>query len=323
MSAADVSLDVLDKELAGLTALRRELAKSDSDLSQALHKAVAQCCELQGQIVVTGMGKSGHVARKIASTLASTGSKANFVHPAEASHGDLGMISDQDIILALSNSGETTELGDILAYSGRFGIPLIAMTSVGNSSLGQAADIVLKIPKSEEACAVTNAPTTSTTQMMALGDVLAVSILRAKGFTADDFHRFHPGGKLGAAMKRVDRLMHHKDMPLCDEGASVETAVAEMTRGGFGCVGVLNAKKALVGIITDGDLRRHFSKALGQEKAAEIMTKDPRVIHADALAAEALHLFSTMKITALFIVDTENRPLGLLHVHDCLSTGVI
>ena len=318
-----IGIDVLDKEIAGLYAIKDQFENPASHLSQAMVLAVDLCVRLSGQVVVTGMGKSGHVARKIASTLASTGCRAMFVHPAEASHGDLGMISGKDVIIALSNSGETTELGDIIGYAGRFAIPLIAMTSNADSTLAKAADICLLVPKISEACAVTNAPTTSTTQMIALGDALAVSVLRAKGFSAKDFHTFHPGGKLGAAMKRVDELMHHTEMPLCEDTASVAEAVTEMSRGGFGCVGVINAKGILVGIVTDGDLRRHFSTALGQEEVAEIMTPDPLVITADALAAEALLMFSKNKITTLFIVDHANRPVGLLHVHDCLATGVI
>ena len=318
-----ISIEVLDKEIAGLYALRDQLDNSASDLAQSLAESVTLCVGLSGQVVVTGMGKSGHVARKIASTLASTGCKATFVHPAEASHGDLGMISSKDVILALSNSGETTELGDVLGFASRFAIPLIGMTSVAGSTLDDAADICLLIPKVSEACAVTNVPTTSTTQMMALGDALAVSILRAKGFTAKDFHTFYPGRKLGAAMKRVDTLMHHTEMPLCEDRSSIAEAVTEMTRGGFGCVGVVNSSGVLVGIVTDGDLRRHFSTALGQEEVSEIMTPDPLVITPDALAAEALHMFSQNKITALFIVDERSRPVGLLHVHDCLATGVI
>ena len=321
--AVGVARDVLDLEIQGLAGLRKALADSKGELAAALNSAVAACKQVNGQVIVTGIGKSGHIARKIASTLASTGTRSMYIHPAEASHGDLGMISEHDIILALSNSGETSELGDLIAYAGRFGIRLIAMTSGTDSALAKAADITLLVPKSDEACAITRAPTTSTTQMLALGDALAVATLRARGFTSEDFHAFHPGGKLGASMKRVRDLMHHSDMPLCPADTPLNAAIAEMSRGGFGCVGLTGDQGRLEGIITDGDLRRHIGKIGQSVPASEIMTRDPMVITDNTLAATALGIFSKQKITALFIVDDDQKPVGILHVHDCLSTGVM
>ncbi len=310
-------------EIDGLAALADAMTDGDSALARAFDAAAAACADVKGRLIVTGMGKSGHVARKIAATFASTGAPASFVHPAEASHGDLGMISRDDIVIALSNSGETPELGDVIAYAGRFDIPLIAMTSGADSALAQAAAMRLILPPAKEACAVTGAPTTSTAMMMALGDALAVTILQRKGFTATDFHTFHPGGRLGAALKRVSDLMHHKEMPLCGPQDTVERAVKAINAGGFGCVGAVDEDGRLVGIVTDGDLRRHYDRHVVDARVADIMTPGPQVVTPDSLAAEALALFSERKITAVFIVDEDNRPLGLLHVHDCLSIGVI
>lgn len=319
----NVAIDVFETEIAGLRQLVEALNDPDAPLARAMRESVELCANVRGRVIVTGMGKSGHVARKIAATLASTGTKASYVHPAEASHGDLGMISIDDVVLALSNSGETAELGDILGYAGRFDIPLIAMTANADSTLARAGDVRLIIPKATEACMVTQAPTTSTTLMMALGDAIAVCILRSKGFTADDFHTFHPGGKLGASLKRVTDLMHHTEMPLCGPDARVEDAVDIITSSGFGCVGVTGDDGRLVGIVTDGDLRRHFREAVNEKSVEGIMTHNPRVVSHQALAAEALSLMSSHKITALFIVDDAGKPLGLLHVHDCLASGVI
>lgn len=322
-SKTDVAAQVIATEIAGMSELSKILSDPQAPLTEALDAAIEACLSVKGRVIVTGMGKSGHVARKIAATLASTGTRASYVHPAEASHGDLGMISTEDVVLALSNSGETAELGDILGYAGRFGITLMSMTANPDSTLAKASDIKLIIPKADEACAITRAPTTSTTLMMALGDGLAVAVLRARGFTAQDFHTFHPGGKLGAALKRVTDLMHHTDMPLCQPGDSVGTAVSIITRSSLGCVGVTDDDGKLAGIVTDGDLRRHFNRSLGDTPVSEIMTKNPRTVAHDALAAEALSTLSEHRITALFIVDPDNRPLGLLHVHDCLASGVV
>lgn len=317
------AIEVISSEIQGLAALRQDFIDHTQPLKGDFEKVVSLCENVKGRVIVSGMGKSGHVGRKIAATLASTGTRASYVHPGEASHGDLGMISQDDIILALSNSGETPELGDLLSYARRFTIPLIAITAGSTSTLAKAADFLLSLPQVTEACNITNAPTTSTTLMMALGDALAVAILRAKGFTASDFHTYHPGGKLGATLKRVSDLMRTTDLPLCDQTTSIETAVAQISAKGFGCVGITNAQGVLIGIVTDGDLRRYFSQALNEENVTNIMTRDLKTMRPDNLATEALALLSEHKITALFIVDPENKPLGLLHVHDCLAVGVI
>ena len=316
------ALEVLETEQLGLTALMDALQNDEAPLSIAFQAAVEAIQSASGRMIVTGMGKSGHVARKIAATLASTGTPALYVHPGEASHGDLGMIADEDVVLALSNSGETPELGDIIGYCGRFDIPLIGMTSGAGSTLAEASTVALLVPKSAEACGITKAPTTSTTQMLALGDALSVALLRLKGFSQRDFHTFHPGGKLGAALKRVTDLMHHKEMPLCAPDTPFSDVVEAITAGGFGCCGVVEHSK-LVGIITDGDVRRALSGAGTGLTAVDIMTRNPRTIRDDGLAAEALSMLSEFRITALFIVSAENEPIGLLHVHDCLAIGVV
>jgi len=317
-----ISVEVLETEKAGLDALISALATDDAPLAVAVTDAVQTIFEAKGRTIVTGMGKSGHIARKIAATLASTGTSALYVHPGEASHGDLGMIEDEDVVIALSNSGETPELGDIIGYCGRFDIPLIGMTSGAGSTLAEASTIRLIVPKSREACGITKAPTTSTTQMLALGDALSVALLRKKGFSERDFHTFHPGGKLGAGLKRVTDLMHHKKMPLCSPDTPFATVVTTITNGGFGCCGVLEGER-LVGIITDGDIRRALTGDAATQTAETLMTRNPRTIQEDGLAAEALSMLSEHKITALFIVNAEQIPVGLLHVHDCLAIGVV
>lgn len=312
----DIAREVIALEAAGLSAMEKALDDKFIAVVELLGKA-------DGRIVVTGMGKSGHVARKIASTFSSTGAPAVFVHPGEASHGDLGMISSQDVILALSKSGETGELGDLLAYAARFSIPVAAITCAPASALAKAADIVLTLPDAREACGETRAPTTSTTMMMALGDALAVTLLRIRGFTADDFKGFHPGGNLGAALRRVTDLMHGRDrLPLAPLAAPLPQAVAVMTNYGFGCVGIVDGNGALKGIITDGDLRRQFDAGLPHKKAADVMTRNPRTATPTALAGDVLALMSREKITALFVVENE-QPIGIVHVHDCLSIGVL
>ena len=311
-----VARDVINIEINGLRALL-------DTLNDRFVQAVDELSTVKGRIIVTGMGKSGHVARKIAATFASTGAPAHFVHPSEASHGDLGMISRDDIVLALSKSGETSELHDILAYAARFSIPTISITTAAESTLAQSSRITLLLPNTKEACGETKAPTTSTTMMMALGDALAVALLRRRGFTAEDFVGFHPGGNLGAALRRVRDLMHGgAELPLCGEDTGISDAIAVMTKYGFGCVGVVDANGSLCGIITDGDLRRHLSDTLSQKRAADVMTTDPRVTDADALAGDVLAMMSKGKITALFVV-ADRKPIGLIHVHDCLSIGVL
>jgi arabinose-5-phosphate isomerase len=316
------AIEVLETERQGLDALVQSLSSDDTALALAFQASIDAIQSAKGRMIVTGMGKSGHVARKIAATLASTGTPSLYVHPGEASHGDLGMIADEDVVLALSNSGETPELGDIIGYCGRFGIPLIGMTSGAGSTLADGADIALIVPKSTEACGITKAPTTSTTQMLALGDALAVALLRLKGFSERDFHTYHPGGKLGAALKRVTDLMHHKKMPLCAPSAPFSEVVEHITSGGFGCCGVVENQR-LTGIITDGDIRRALKQSTADADADAIMTRDPRTISEDGLAAEALSMLSEFKITALFIVNDAYEPIGLIHIHDCLAIGVV
>jgi arabinose-5-phosphate isomerase len=295
-------------------------------LSESLGEAFTQAVETlfaaKGRIVCTGMGKSGHVARKIAATLASTGAQAMFVHPAEASHGDLGMIGPDDVVLALSKSGEARELSDVIAYANRFAIPLIAMTAFAGSQLGQGANIVLLLPDAPEATAEVNAPTTSTTLQIALGDAIAVALLERRGFTASDFRVFHPGGKLGAMLLTVGDLMHGQgELPLIPATAAMPDALLVMSEKRFGAVGVIDAAGRLVGLITDGDLRRHMDGLL-QHTADQVMTRSPLTITPGALAAEALKIMNERRITVLFVVEAD-QPVGILHVHDLLRAGVI
>jgi len=300
-------------------ALERVAAHLDGGFEQAL----ALLGGLNGRVVVTGMGKSGHIARKIAATLASTGTAAFFVHPGEASHGDLGMIAREDAVLALSNSGETAELSDIIAYTRRFAIPLVALTARRRSTLADAADAALVLPGFAEACPMGLAPTTSTTMALALGDALAVALLEGKDFTAADFQLFHPGGRLGQQLLRVCDLMHRGDeVPRVATDTPMSEALLEMTAKHFGCAGVVDAAGRLAGVITDGDLRRHMDAHLLGRPAGEVMTANPRTIDDHALAAEALHAMNTTAITSLFVPDEAGRPQGILHIHDCLRAGV-
>lgn len=306
---------VLEQEVKGLQAL-----------SSALGKEFAQAVEciagIKGRVIVTGMGKSGHVARKIAATFASTGTPAYFVHPGEASHGDLGVITKDDVVLALSNSGETAELSDIITYCNRFSIPLVGVVRRAGSMLVEAADVALVLPDIAEASPVA-APTTSTTMMMALGDALAVALLERRGFTREDFSRFHPGGKLGKAFIRVEELMHGSaELPLVNGDTVMRDALLTMTAKRFGCAGVIDGHGKLLGIITDGDLRRHMDPSLLDKKALEVMTKNPRTVSPKALAAEALGLMNSKTITSLFVVSEDGKPVGIIHIHDCLRAGV-
>jgi arabinose-5-phosphate isomerase len=276
----------------------------------------------KGRVICTGIGKSGHVARKIAATLASTGTQAYFVHSTEASHGDLGMISPGDVVLALSKSGESNELTDILHYTRRYGIPLIAMTAKENSTLGEAADIRLLIPNAAEACAETNAPTTSTTLMMALGDALAVALLESRGFKADQFKVFHPGGKLGAMLRTAGDLMHRSaELPVVASGTAFIDAVKSMTGKGFGVLGVTAADGKLAGIVTDGDLRRYLTSGVTAKAIDEVMTKSPRSVEPGMLAAEVLRTMNEGKITQMFVLEN-GKPVGLIHMHDLLRAGL-
>jgi len=312
----ETAREIIALEIEGLKALHKSLGPAFSDMTNLL-------VSTKGRIIVTGMGKSGHVARKIASTFASTGAQALFVHPAEASHGDLGMISSDDVILALSKSGETAELRDILSHAARFSIPVAAMTFILPSTLADNATVTLHLPQAEEACLETRAPTTSTTMMMAAGDALAVALLRQKGFTSKDFHGFHPGGNLGAALRRVGDLMHGADgLPIVQETVSLNEAVAALDEGGFGCVGMVNRDGELSGILTDGDLRRSFGHYKRNDPVEKVMTKAPKTVAPNTLAGDALAILSQGKITALFVLEN-GKPVGLLHIHDCLSTGVL
>lgn len=314
----DVARAVLRTEAAGLTALADSL---DADFARAVDLLAAA----RGRIVVSGMGKSGHVGRKIAATLASTGTPALFVHPAEASHGDLGMIVPGDALLTLSNSGETAELADLIAHSRRHGMPLVAITTRGDSSLAKDADVALLLPAAAEACPNGLAPTTSTTMQIALGDALAVALLTRRGFTAADFSRIHPGGRIGAKLRRVRELMHAGDhVPLAPPDMPMDRALLVITEKRFGCLGVTDDAGRLVGIVTDGDLRRSMGPDLLSRRVAELMTHSPRTIGPDALAAEALHVMNARErpVTALFVVDANDIPLGILHVHDLLRAGL-
>lgn len=294
-------------------------------IGEAFVATVNRIAEMKGRVICAGVGKSGHVARKIAATMASTGTPAYYVHPTEASHGDLGMIGEQDAVLALSKSGETKELGDLIAYCRRFGVPLIAMTTKADSTLGRAGDYLLAVPDAPEACGETRAPTTSTTLMMALGDALAVALLETRGFTAADFRTFHPGGALGAALASVADVMHAGDaVPLASQVAPMSEVLIEMTAKSFGCVGLLDDAGRLAGIITDGDLRRHMGNDLVDRPAHEVMTRNPKTGRSEALAADALREMTagTLKITQLFIVDDAHKPVGILHLHDLLRVGL-
>lgn len=310
---------------AGGRVLRIEaeaLASLAAALDQTFEAALDLLLACRGRVVVSGMGKSGHVGRKIAATLASTGTPALFVHPAEASHGDLGMIAARDVILALSNSGETSELSDIIAYSRRFAISLIAITSRPQSSLAEQADVVLALPPAPEACPHGLAPTTSTSMMMALGDALAVALIERRGFTADDFRNLHPGGSLGRTLQRVSDLMHcGEELPLITPEVRMAEAILVMTARRFGCLGVTDAAGQLIGIVTDGDLRRHMNPGLMEATVGEVMSRTPKTIRPGALAAEALRIMNTLAITSLFVTDA-GVPKGILHIHDCLRAGV-
>ena len=289
-------------------------------LGQSFADAVALILRAQGRVVVSGMGKSGHVARKIAATFASTGTPAQFVHPAEASHGDLGMVTPQDVLLVLSNSGETPELADIVAHSRRFAIPLIGVAGRDGSTLLREADVAILLPPAPEACEQGIVPTTSTTMTLALGDALAIALMEHRAFSPDQFRVFHPGGKLGARLLHVRDLMH-ADPPLVGPDTAMSEALLAMTRAGFGVVGVADPAGHLLGIVTDGDLRRHMQGLLSLT-AGQVMTRNPRTTPADALAVEALALMNDRKITCLMVTDDQGRAIGILHIHDCLRAGV-
>ncbi|MGX1198697.1 KpsF/GutQ family sugar-phosphate isomerase [Parvibaculum sp. MBR-TMA-1.3b-4.2] len=316
----------LELEIDGLKQMAASLDGPFSDAVELLAAVRGEDGDGQrraGRVVVTGMGKSGHVGRKIAATLASTGTPAQFVHPGEASHGDLGMITPDDAILALSWSGESAELTSIITFAKRFSIPLIGITSVDTSALGQAATVPLVLPRAEEACPNGLAPTTSTTMQLALGDALAIALLERQGFTASDFRVFHPGGKLGAMLRHVREIMHAgASLPLADQSMPMSQALIIMSEKSFGCIGITDEKGALAGIITDGDLRRHMGENLLTKTAGEVMTPAPKSIPPSMLASEALNILNDKKITSLFVVDAD-KPVGLVHIHDFLRAGVM
>jgi arabinose-5-phosphate isomerase len=312
------ALRTLEAEGGGIDALRAALRNG---LSGSFLAAIELIRKVEGRVIVTGMGKSGHVGAKIASTLASTGTPALFVHPAEASHGDLGMIAKSDVIIALSWSGETAELKNLTDYSRRYRIGLIAMTANADSTLGKAADVVLALPNAREACPHNLAPTTSSLMQLALGDALAIALLESRGFTAIDFGLLHPGGKLGALLKTVRDLMHSGEaVPLAPLGTRMTDAIIEMTRKGLGCIGIVDAQGLLVGIITDGDLRRHMQNGLLDRSVDEVMTRAPKTVRPDQLISETLEILNARKVTALFAIE-DGRPVGVIHVHDLLRAG--
>ncbi|MBS0185467.1 MAG: KpsF/GutQ family sugar-phosphate isomerase [Proteobacteria bacterium] len=314
----DVAQNVLQKEIEGLLALSKSL---DGSFVEAVN-IISRLTE--GRIIVSGMGKAGHVGRKIAATLASTGTPSFFVHPAEASHGDLGMITPKDGVIALSNSGKTRELLDLLEYTRRIGVPLIAVTQDMTSDLAKAATVSLLLPKVLEACPNGLAPTTSTIMMMGIGDALAVALLVKRGFSAHDFRRFHPGGALGRKLLTCADLMHQgEEIPLIKIGYHMNEALLVMSEKRFGCVGVVNDHRHLVGIITDGDVRRHMSPHLFEQKVEDIMTSNVQTVLPESLAVEALSRMQTKAITAVFVMGPSLIPIGILNIHDCLKAGLI
>ncbi|GBQ29919.1 KpsF/GutQ family sugar-phosphate isomerase [Gluconacetobacter azotocaptans] len=329
-SDIDAACRVLASESDGLSRMAAALRAAGAEgnrpaLGTAFLRVVEAFSALTGRVVVTGIGKSGHVGRKIQSTLASTGTPSVFVHPSEASHGDLGMIQPGDAILALSNSGETPELADVVAHARRFGLLLTAITAQADSTLALAADIALVMPQAPEACPMGLAPTTSSTMQMALGDALAVVLLERRRFTATDFGIFHPGGRLGARLRRVGDLMHRgAAMPIGTPDITLRQVIMEMTRKAFGCMGVVGPDGQLCGLITDGDLRRALDRNLERTYAADIMNLSPLTTGPDALAADALRLMNARArpITSLFVLDQSGMPIGILHIHDLLRAGV-
>ena len=317
-AAADLAVArrVLTTASAALTSLSETL---DGDFTRAIGLMLAS----KGRVIVSGMGKSGHVGRKIAATLSSTGTPAQFVHPGEASHGDMGAITRADVLLLLSKGGETAELSDLITYAKRFRIPLVAMACNPDSTLARAADVALLLPDAPESCAIGMAPTTSTTMMMALGDAIAVALMERRGFSHDQYRDFHPGGSLGRALVRVSDLMHAgSEIPLAAPDTPMRDVLLTMASGRLGCVGIVDGKGALVGIVTDGDIRRHVD-GIEARTAADVMTRSPKIAHPDQLAAEALALMTERKITQLFVLAEGSAvPLGVLHIHDCLRAGL-
>jgi len=313
----DTAKRVIRTEAAALTQLA-------DGLGDGFAAAIDLMLNVKGRVIVSGMGKSGHIGTKIAATLASTGTPAQFIHPAEASHGDLGMLTQGDVVLMLSNSGETPELADMIAYTRRFNIPMIGVASRANSTLLKQADVKIVLPQADEACGTGVVPTSSTTMTLALGDALAVALMEHRQFTPEHFRNFHPGGKLGAQLSRVHDLMHRGDaLPLVSGDTAMSETLIVISQKGFGVVGVTDTQGNLAGIVTDGDLRRHMDGLLSLT-AQQVMTKAPRTIAPDDLAEKAVALMNTLKITCLFVVDPKVSPQaqGLLHIHDCLRVGL-
>ncbi len=309
----------LELESKGLKALEDALADG---LSEGFAQAIDLISGAPGRVIVSGIGKSGHVAQKVAATLASTGTPAFFVHPSEASHGDLGMITSDDVVLAFSWSGETAECSSLITYAGRFAVPIISVTSRADSTLASASRVALVLPRSKEACPHGLAPTTSTLMQLALGDCLAIALLESKGFSAGDFKVLHPGGQLGASLKFVSDIMHDaSELPLAVKDTPMSEALVTMTEKAMGCLGILDDQGRLAGIITDGDLRRHMGPELLAARTGDIMTENPKTVAPDTLASTALEVINSKSITALFVVE-DDKPVGLVHVHDLLRSGV-
>jgi arabinose-5-phosphate isomerase len=332
MSKPSLTAVTGESAAADLAAARRVLttaAEALTTMADALDgdftRAIGLMLAAKGRVIVSGMGKSGHIARKIAATLSSTGTPAYFVHPAEASHGDMGAVTRQDVLLLLSWGGETAELSDLITYAKRYRIPMIAVGGNPDSTLIKAADVALVLPRAPEACPMGMAPTTSTTMMLSLGDALAVALMERKGFSPDQYRDFHPGGSLGRALVRVSDLMHSGgELPLARADAPMRDVLLTMAAGMLGCVGIVDDAGALIGIVTDGDLRRHIEAGVENRKAADVMTRDPKTVPSGLLAAEALALMTEKKITQLFVLDeTAPTPLGVLHIHDCLRAGIL
>ena len=313
------AIHTIDSEIDALKELKKSL--DSNSLTSALD-LIQNARNKSGKIIITGMGKSGHIGRKIAASLASTGTPSFFVHPAEASHGDLGMITENDVVVAISNSGESRELLDILNYCKRFGITIIAITKKADSSLGKAGNVILLLPNNGEACPLGLAPTNSTTATLVLGDIITVGLIERNGFSKEDFNERHPGGKLGSILKHVSDLMHTgSEMPILEENANMQAVLLEMTSKRLGCVGFINYAGELTGILTDGDLRRCLSGDILNSKASDLMTKNPKTISPNAMIAEALKLMHDKKITNLFVLENK-KPIGVIHIHDLLNNGV-
>lgn len=311
---------VVEQEERALHTLRESFGQ---DFCDALD-LIFHC---RGRLVITGMGKSGHIGKKISASMSSTGTPSFFLHPAEASHGDLGALTKQDILLAISNSGESRELVDVLEYAGRHAIKIIGVTKNRKSFLGQQSDICLQLPNEQEACPIGCAPTSSTTMTLALGDALAMALLDLRGFSAEDFHDFHPGGKLGSKLKRVKDLMHTgEELPLIGLNAKMHEAIVEMTKKGFGCIAVVDTNAdnsfSLRGIISDGDLRRHMSPDLLEKSVQDVMTKNPTTIDPQSLASKAVGIMNAKSITGLVVLDEQGAVVGFIHMHDCLRAGI-